>query len=116
MCKGTSTAPYSESQQMVISRCPHLSAANTFTFMSPAHSFNPDSTARPLKTTRQQMAGCLETCAQRGTAFHQHRERIYYTRVPSILWGFSSTGQQTSQAWLSLKQTVEAACSIQHSC
>lgn len=75
MYKGTSTAPYSESQQMVISRCPHLSAANTFTFMSPAHSFNPDSTARSLKTTRQQMAGCLETCAQRGTAFHRHRER-----------------------------------------
>lgn len=104
---------------MVISRCPQLSAANTFTFTSPAHSFSPDSTARSPKTTRQQMTGCLETHAQRGTAFHWHRERISYTRVPcvpSILLGFTPTGQQKSQAQLSLKQTVQAACSIQHSC
>lgn len=104
---------------MVISRWPQLSAANTFTFMSPAHSFSPDSTARSPKTTRQQMTGCLETRAQRGTAFHWHRERISYTRVPcvpSILWGFTPTGQQKSQAQLRLKQIVQAACSIQHSC
>lgn len=107
--KCTSTATYSESQQMVTSMCPHLSAANTFTFTSPAHSFHFDSNSRSFKIMKQQMIGCLEVCAQRRDCLQvplvtvDHEKRIPYIHLlfmPLMPWGSTLTGQQESQAHL----------------
>lgn len=117
---------------MVTSMCLHLSAANTFTFMSLAHSFNFDSSSRSFKITKQQMIGCLEFCAQRRIqkdrfqdplVTFDHEKRISYIRLllmPLMPWGIILTELQENQAHppepVRLKHPVHATLPVQHSC